>query len=354
LSRQHAPLADFALASYVFAHRVYRALFAAGVLREGIDGALCGSFQQAVDEEELAMLATLATDIPQVAEILDADAANARLGIEQQRGGYWFPLSGWLNPPAVCTGLLAHENIDVITGTGAVTLRRARDDWQAVSGGEVIAGAHCAVVATGVSTRAMAGLDWLPLRSIRGQTTELPASPALQPLRAAFCHDGYVAPARGGWHTIGATFDIEDSDTALRAGDHGHNVAALGEAVPAWRAELEKVPLSELGGRVGFRCASPDYLPLAGPVPDRAAFQTTFAPLAANARRVVEERGDYRPGLYLTTGHGSRGLTSTPLAAELIASMICAEPLPLERELVRALAPARFLIRELVRGRRAP
>ena len=57
------------------------------------------------------------------------------------------------------------------------------------------------------------------------------------------------------------------------------------------------------------------------------------------------------PGLYLNTAHGSRGLSSTPLVAQLLASMICAEPLPMSRVLQRALAPSRFLVRDLGRNR---
>ncbi|HLS98177.1 MAG TPA: hypothetical protein VK018_05590, partial [Porticoccaceae bacterium] len=52
-------------------------------------------------------------------------------------------------------------------------------------------------------------------------------------------------------------------------------------------------------------------------------------------------------------GHGSRGLTYAPLAAELIASGICGEPAPLPRGLAIALHPARFLIRDLKRNRLA-
>ncbi|MCB1844299.1 MAG: FAD-dependent oxidoreductase, partial [Halioglobus sp.] len=102
----------------------------------------------------------------------------------------------------------------------------------------------------------------------------------------------------------------------------------------------------------GQRCASPDYLPLVGPVPDVAAFITRFAGLRRNARQYIDQQAPCLPGLYVSTGHGSRGLTSTPLAAEMLASMICNEPLPLERSLSRALSPARFLVRDLVRGSR--
>ena len=114
--------------------------------------------------------------------------------------------------------------------------------------------------------------------------------------------------------------------------------------------ELHQDPAS-LEGRVGFRCASPDYLPLAGPVPDHSAFLRDYAALRNNARSPVSTCGQYLPGLYLSSAHGSRGLSSTPLAAELIASEICGEPPPLSRELARALAPGRFIIRDLSRNR---
>jgi len=57
------------------------------------------------------------------------------------------------------------------------------------------------------------------------------------------------------------------------------------------------------------------------------------------------------PGLYVNTAHGSRGLSSTPLTAELLAGLICGEAPPLGRALCRALAPARFIIRDLGRNR---
>ena len=57
----------------------------------------------------------------------------------------------------------------------------------------------------------------------------------------------------------------------------------------------------------------------------------------------------YFPGLYVSVGHGSRGLLSAALSAELIASMICNEPLPVAKDVVKALDPTRFLIRSIKR-----
>ena len=106
-----------------------------------------------------------------------------------------------------------------------------------------------------------------------------------------------------------------------------------------------------LQSRVGYRCASPDYLPVVGPAPAFDDFVRDFGALRKNARQPISRRGPYFPGLYINAAHGSRGLTSTPIAAELLASMICDEPLPFSRALCRALSPARFIIRDLSRNR---
>jgi tRNA 5-methylaminomethyl-2-thiouridine biosynthesis bifunctional protein len=57
-----------------------------------------------------------------------------------------------------------------------------------------------------------------------------------------------------------------------------------------------------------------------------------------------------RNGLYGLLGLGSRGLVWAPLAAELLAAQIAGEPLPLEGDLVDAVDPGRFLLRQLRRS----
>jgi tRNA 5-methylaminomethyl-2-thiouridine biosynthesis bifunctional protein len=57
------------------------------------------------------------------------------------------------------------------------------------------------------------------------------------------------------------------------------------------------------------------------------------------------------PGLYSLLGYASRGLIWAPLAAELLASQLEGEPLPLEAALVDALDPARFVLRARRVGR---
>jgi tRNA 5-methylaminomethyl-2-thiouridine biosynthesis bifunctional protein len=56
------------------------------------------------------------------------------------------------------------------------------------------------------------------------------------------------------------------------------------------------------------------------------------------------------PGLFSVLGYGSRGLIWASFAAELLASHLEGEPLPIEHELAVALDPARFALKTYRRG----
>lgn len=351
LSRKHSSLTDFALQGFRFAATLYRQMFARGDLIEGLDGKLCGSFHQHRDKEELATLRERLAGLEDLAAVLTAEEAAELLGEVPASDGFWFPGSGWLRPPALCRALVQHPLITLREHCGNIALRPSAAGWEAVANDKTLGSAQHAIICTGVSATDTTAVNWLPLQAIRGQTTQLPAFARSRQLQAALCHDGYISPERQGSHCIGATFKLRDSSRDLRAEEHLENIERLATALPQWREQLEQLDPIALDGRVGFRCASPDYLPMAGPVPDRAAFLQSYAGLRKNARLTIPQRGSFVPGLYVNTAHGSRGLASAPLAGEWIASDICSEPRPLSRELARALSPARFLIRDLSRNR---
>ena len=124
----------------------------------------------------------------------------------------------------------------------------------------------------------------------------------------------------------------------------------VGFALLAERDEwLNRQAMQALGGRAAFRCTTPDYLPLVGPVADAAAFNRVYAPLARDATEHLTTPAPWVPGLYVNTGHGSRGLITAPLSGEVIAACVEGEPAPLPRSLLNGLHPSRFLLRNLVR-----
>ena len=194
----------------------------------------------------------------------------------------------------------------------------------------------------------------LPLKRIRGQITRLAETAESRALTTVVCAEGYVAPARMGEHTLGASFDFNSDDLTPTIAEHEGNLAMLEEisADLVSRLHTHEQPVDNLQGRAAFRCTSPDYLPIVGPLADREAFLAAYAALSKDARQVPDIACPWLDGLYVNSGHGSRGLITTPLSGELLAAWLDNEPLPLPRSVAEACHPNRFALRNLIRGTR--
>jgi tRNA 5-methylaminomethyl-2-thiouridine biosynthesis bifunctional protein len=95
-------------------------------------------------------------------------------------------------------------------------------------------------------------------------------------------------------------------------------------------------------GRVAWRSHTQDYLPLAGQMLDEKALHAKPPRYNANASDLP-----WLNGLYVNAGHGSKGMITAPICAELIANLINSEPLVIEKNLASKLNPSRFLLKEL-------
>jgi len=80
-------------------------------------------------------------------------------------------------------------------------------------------------------------------------------------------------------------------------------------------------------------------------------FNQTYAALSKDARQVPDIACPWLDGLYVNSGHGSRGLITAPLSGELLAAWLDNEPLPLPRSVAEACHPNRFALRQLIRGK---
>src|SRR5699024_4520338 len=189
------------------------------------------------------------------------------------------------------------------------------------------------------------------LKPIRGQTTQLPATPQ-QPIHCVISAKGYISPARHNQHTIGASFNFSETNPAPTLAEHRSNLALLNELSPAFKKRIntDNIDVTQLKGHAALRSTSNDYLPVVGPIAQHTAFMDTYAQLRKNARLPLQQPCPWHQGLYVNTGHGTRGLISTPLAAELLAAWICAEPLPAPQELAQECHPNRFALRALMRN----
>lgn len=288
---------------------------------------------------------------------LDAEPLARRCGLTDDLApgcsGLDYPAAGWVRPKALCARLAATPGIDY-RPAAVEALAPAGEGWRLVlADGDSLA-VDQVVLANARAANRFAQSAALPLQAIRGQVSELPLPEGAPAPTRVICAGGYLPPPLDGVLTFGATFAPHDESDAVQEADHAANLAELEATLPGYVAALREAGAalepSRLAGRAAVRAASPDKSPYAGPLPDAEAWRRDYAPLAKDARRIPETPGRHHPGLWISAAHGSRGLASAPLCAELLASMLCDEPLPLPRDLVDHLHPGRRLIRELIRG----
>ncbi|HTN31343.1 MAG TPA: bifunctional tRNA (5-methylaminomethyl-2-thiouridine)(34)-methyltransferase MnmD/FAD-dependent 5-carboxymethylaminomethyl-2-thiouridine(34) oxidoreductase MnmC [Pseudomonas sp.] len=320
-------------------------------LQPGVDWDACGVLQLAFDAKEAERQAQLAAAFPpSLLQPLTQAEAEQRAGIALPSGGLFYPEAGWAHPPALCRLLVQHPNIQLLTHREALSIRREANEWQAVGANAVLAAAPILVLAN--ATDASTFEPSLPLKRIRGQITRVPATPESRALRTVLCAEGYVAPPRGDEHTVGASFDLHNRQQGVTVEEHIGNLNRLREisADLAERLAVDRLDPSSLHGRAAYRCTSPDYLPLVGPLADPLAFAERYAVLARDARQVPDVPCPWLDGLYVNLAHGSRGVVTAPLCGELLAAWLDNEPLPVPLAVAEACHPNRFPLRQLVRG----
>jgi tRNA 5-methylaminomethyl-2-thiouridine biosynthesis bifunctional protein len=275
-----------------------------------------------------------------------ADAAQVRdlSGLPLQQPAWFYPGGGWVDPSALARSWLAQagDRAQLRPLCAVDALRRQGDLWELLDrDGQVLADAEVVVLANaGDALRLLgpAAAGW-PIAAVRGQLSWL--DPAmlrdvalpLRPIAGA----GYVVPMDDGRLLFGAASQHGDDDPSVRETDQRANLAQLSRLL----ALPEGIPLSAVHGRTGWRCVADDRLPVVGAVPDHASWGGRW-----DQARLVPRLA----GLYVFTALGSRGITWAPLAARVLASLICATPLALGADLVDAIDPARFVVRQARRG----
>lgn len=326
-------------------------------LQRGSDWDACGVLQLAFDAKEAERQNKLAAAFPSdLLHALPQTEAEARAGIGLPAGGLFYPDAGWVHPPALCRQLVQHPLIELRPYQEALSLSRQQERWCVEGQSGVLAEAPVLILACAAEIGRLLPEANLPLKRIRGQISRLPASEASAALRTVVCAEGYVAPARDDEHTLGASFDFHSDGLTPSIAEHAGNLELLREISQdlAERLDTQTLDPATLQGRAAFRCTSPDYLPLVGPLAAGQAFNQAYAVLAKDARQVPETPCPWLDGLYINSGHGSRGLITAPLSGELIAAWLEDEPLPLPREVAEACHPNRFMLRQLIRGTGSP
>jgi tRNA 5-methylaminomethyl-2-thiouridine biosynthesis bifunctional protein len=272
-------------------------------------------------------------------------------------------LAGWMKPARLVAAWLAEPGVQVRGQTAVARLRRKVPDapWSLLDAqGQELAQAELVVIAAACASAAL--LDEhlppstpLPLNPVRGQiswglhdhlpqepqstapqsalqqNTSAQDKPAVWPPAPVNGHGHFIpcAPLAGAWAWLcGSTYERGLGDPAFTAealaAGHAANLDKLRVLLPEVAQQLAPVFTAGAVRSWGqIRCTSRDRRPLVGFI-DGADAPTPQSPPVPGS-------------LALLTALGSRGLSFAALCAELLAAQLHAEPLPLPRQLARAL-----------------
>ena len=279
---------------------------------------------------------------------IGGDSTKAIAGIDLNTEALLLVDAGWINVRLLCESLRrACADAVTVRQMTVVDIRLYDGVWRVMDEqNKTVLTTACLVMANGAQVRQCAPLHWLPVESARGQLTLVPQTEASRSLRCAISGERYITPAYAGRHVVGASYRRNDDATSLSVCEQQANIDAINRLAPGLLDEH-----SELDGRVSIRAVSKDRVPIVGCVPDRDVFEQDYQDLHHGKPARRYPKGRYLPGLYLSTAHGSRGLSSCFISAELIAALVCGEPTPVDKAIVDYLNPARFIIRQLKRAR---
>jgi tRNA 5-methylaminomethyl-2-thiouridine biosynthesis bifunctional protein len=266
---------------------------------------------------------------------MDAQEALKVCGIKQS--GVWLPRGAGLNLPEASKRLLQdHERLTCLWSTRVERLEAQGNRWHLLNAsGQMIATANKVVVACAMEAKALMGTIGirLPLRPVRGQLSifrikeDAEGSSWIEKLpKVGISGDGYCLPAErlddGSYQWIvGSSFDEGEDDLAPREASDDFNREQARSLLNYPEGNLRS--LTKAGEFVGVRCVAGDRLPIIGALTQR-------------------------PGIFLATALGSRGILWSALAAKLITAQLLEDDFALlarfgfAADLVAALAPARF------------
>jgi len=263
---------------------------------------------------------------------MNAQEAWLSCGIDQS--GVWLPRGACLNLLEASQQLLQdHERLTCVWNARVSRLEKRLKEWHLFDRtNTLIMTANKVVVACAQDAKAlMESVDIrLPLKPVRGQLSIFsikdgdPWIKKLPPV--GISGDGYCLPAKklddGSYRWIvGSTFDEGESDLLPREPSDDFNREQAMRLVDYLEGDPRSL-MSE-GAFVGVRCVAGDRLPMIGALTQR-------------------------PGIFLATALGSRGILWSALAAKLITAQLLEDDFALltrfgfAADLVAALAPDRF------------
>ena len=297
----------------------------------------CGQLQLAFDARETARQQQISQQ--NNIQVLNAKEASEIAGITLNMGGLYLPKAGWVRPVALCEALCSSILITKKTTIEVLKIERESNIWHVIDGKNNAFEADIVVICNANNVKQFLQCNSVKITAVRGQINFFTENNFSHNIKTIICSDHSLSPAVAGLHTIGTSYAPNDTNPLVSDADTRKNLNALRKISP----ELyQNIDLNSVRGRVAWRSATLDYMPLAGQLLE-------YAKLRAKPPRYNTNPADlpWLNGLYVNAGHGSKGMITAPLCGELIACLASNSALPVDAKLASSLNPSRFLLKEL-------
>jgi D-amino-acid dehydrogenase len=222
---------------------------------------------------------------------------------------YHTTVDRYVQPQSLMEGLAARlraQGIAIREGAQVTALARSGDRWRlTLEGSEAVEADRVVIAAGAASTRLLAPLGVrLPVIGAKGYSVDLRGE-GETPATALYLSEPKlgVSPFEGRVRIAGV-FELPGVTTSVSAARIAHLIKDTLPYLRSWRPSPGE---AGDGGWAGLRPATPDSLPLLGPL-------------------------DGLPGLLVATGHGMLGVTLAPASGLAIAEMIESGLVPKELE----------------------
>ena len=338
LNGQHDALAQLFSNAYQFALNFYQEINQHHPFAHQFNGLI----QLAYDSSSTKKLQKIkAAGLPeQLVHWIDANSTNQLAGVEIDHPALYYPKAGWLSPRQLIhslTQLIAeYDNITIHCDHHIEQIsyqQNTKDNKQWILKRKLASSStndtkstgtfkhQTLVIAAGFESINFQQCRAVPLSAARGQVSHIESTPELTALKRTLCHEGYLTPAIAAQHCMGATFKRHDSDNGYREEEQNDNHQKLKKCI-ANKAWVDNIVLNDQA-HTAIRCTTRDHFPYVGELTDYDSLKNNYEMNESVTAPVTS-----LPNAYLLTGLGSRGLCSAPLLAEILASKINKESLP--------------------------
>ena len=305
----------------------------------------CGVLNLAMGEEKLLQWQRISQRglNSKIVQCLSADEASNIAGIQIEHNSLYYPEAGWIDPRALIRILLSDSRISIFHNSDALRLSWQAGSWSVIdSSNALLARAPVVVIASGRF------LDFdvtktLPVTPVLGQTTLAKSNDLSRRLKTVVQHTGYITPEREHHHLLGSTYDRNVDEPVSCAQADQDNFEKQRESLHEFSELLGDLKTAH----AAVRTTSPTRMPYIGVLPNETSLRANYRPMLRRNYQPDTRPANHLPGLYITAAYGSRGITNAALGGELLASIICDEPLPIQSRLYFCLHPSRQIVRDL-------